>query len=143
MMTRAVFSFIILFCFCNYLPAQITADTLRINERHLSFSGFFSPRSGFAGDFLPDGMNNLQFNSLRAIDSSSVWMRARLQLSGMAGAQPFGDEVKSNLLSPLSQQFTASQRMKELKYILGTIQAGAVGYLAYQHLKKFGFLKKR
>jgi hypothetical protein len=140
---RAVFSFIVLFCLSNYLPAQITTDTLRINERQLNFPGFINSHPGFAGDIFPDGMNNLRFNSLRAIDSSSVWMRARLQLNGMADAQQFGDEVKSNLLSPLSQQFTASQRMKELKYILGTIQAGAVGYLAYQHLKKFGFLKKR
>ena len=38
---------------------------------------------------------------------------------------------------PLQQQYSDSQSMSVLNYMLGIVQAGACGYLAYEHLKKY------
>lgn len=50
---------------------------------------------------------------------------------------------KTNILNPLEERFRQSQSMKIWDTILGSVQAGAAGYLAYKHLKKYGFLKKK
>lgn len=70
-------------------------------------------------------------------DSSFIWLRIRLQFD----VDPMKNNLQTNILNPLSQQYSALQSMKELKYILGMIKTGTVGYLAYLHLKKYGFLK--
>jgi hypothetical protein len=66
-----------------------------------------------------------------------------MMLSGYLSEQ---DSVKNNfqisILNPLQQQYLNSQNMSVWNYMLGMVQAGAFGYLAYEHLKKYGFLKK-
>jgi hypothetical protein len=54
---------------------------------------------------------------------------------------PVKNNLKMNLLNPLYQEFVSSQSMKELRYILGMVQMGGVAYLAYEHIKKYGFLQ--
>jgi len=75
-------------------------------------------------------------------DTSSVWIKTRFQLGN------FSDQLNSNnnlqsILDPLQQNYIKSQSMKTFKMILGSVQAGAVGYLAYKHLKKYGLFKKK
>jgi hypothetical protein len=65
-----------------------------------------------------------------------------MQLSGMYDNNASWG-MQSDILNALSQQYNASQSLKTFKYILEAVQAGAVGYLAYQHLKKYGFLKRK
>ena len=56
--------------------------------------------------------------------------------------ETLGSNLQSSILNPLNQQYSATQNMKLFRSILETVSVGAVGYLAYQHLKKYGFLKK-
>lgn len=67
-----------------------------------------------------------------------------MQLAGNVN-QP--DEMQNNLqlniLTPLQEKYADLQSMKTLKSILGAVQLSAVGYLAYLHLKKYGFLKRK
>ena len=51
---------------------------------------------------------------------------------------PFDD-----ITLPLSIKYQNSQKNLGLTYMLGLVQGAAAGYLAYQHIKKFGFLKKK
>lgn len=76
-------------------------------------------------------------------DSTSIMLRTHLLLGEIISEDPIKTNFRSSILNPLHQQYVESQSMKELKYILGMIQTGAVGYLAYQHLKKYGFLKRK
>jgi hypothetical protein len=76
------------------------------------------------------------------IDTSSLWLQTRMLLNEPINDDPMKSNFKASILNPLSQQFANIESMKTLKYILATVQVGAVGYLAYQHIKKYGFLKK-
>jgi len=45
------------------------------------------------------------------------------------------------LLSPLYAQYIEDSKFNPVRYVLGMAQLSAVGYLAYKHIKKYGFLK--
>lgn len=66
-----------------------------------------------------------------------------MQLAGIISEVETQNYLQMNILNPLSAKYSGLQSMKVLKYILGTVQVGAVGYLAYLHLKKYGFLKRK
>jgi hypothetical protein len=50
---------------------------------------------------------------------------------------PASQEI--DLLSPLKLQQESAEKFQTLYTILGTAQLGVVTYLAYQHIKKYGF----
>jgi hypothetical protein len=130
----------LLFCFyCSVSFAQNDSSKTALYD--------FSPKLS-----LHSWQNNFEFSIQPNLfidqmnDSSSIMMRTRLQLSGiykLNGEDPIKNNLKTNLLNPLYQEFASTQSMKELKYILGMVQVGGVAYLAYQHIKKYGFLKKK
>ena len=142
-MKRAVFSFIMLLIFTVPLLSQSKIDNLKKSETPLTFSTYFSPDNYFAETYFFNELNNLRINSYSIDDSSSIWMRTRMQLTGMFDHDNTNRSMQSDILRALSQQYSASQSLKTLRSILGAVQVGAVGYLAYQHLKKYGFLKKK
>jgi hypothetical protein len=53
---------------------------------------------------------------------------------------PLG-EAKSFMLLPLSIKYKENSQFNSIKHVLGIAQAAAVGYMAYRHIKKYGFLK--
>lgn len=137
------FLLLTLFSFCihaqdknNTKPPDTTntisdiGSTWKLNNVINSFSPvdkkfFFTPPSSFP------------------LDSTSILLRTRMQLAERINDDPIKTNFNSSILNPLRQSYAESQSMKELKYILGVVQAGAVGYIAYQHLKKYGFLKRK
>ena len=66
-----------------------------------------------------------------------------MQLGEITNQDAGQNNFQTNILKPLQDKYAGMQSMKELKYILGTVQVSAVGYLAYLHLKKYGFLKRK
>ncbi|MCX6169778.1 MAG: hypothetical protein NTX65_10580 [Ignavibacteriales bacterium] len=140
---RAVFSSLLLLIFTVPVLGQTKVDSLRRTETPLTFSSYFNPYNNLSDTYFFSELNNLRINSYSIDDSASIWMRTRMQLSGMYDRNNLSRGMQSNFLDALSQQYTASQSLKTLRNILGAVQVGAVGYLAYQHLKKYGFLKKK
>lgn len=139
------FSFILLILFCTVIQAQEktsrqNADTTgailnpgSVTEPNNKLDSFSSYEKKF---FIPPP-------SAFSFDKSSIMLRTRLQLGEMIIEDPIKTNFRLSILNPLHQKYVESQSMKELKYILGAVQAGAVGYMAYQHLKKYGFLKRK
>ena len=123
--------------------AQSQIDSLKKTEEPLTFSRHFNPINHFDDTFFSNELRNLRFNSSFLNDTSSIWLRTRMQLNDMIYQETFGSNLQSNILNPLNQQYSATQNMKLFRSILGAVSVGAVGYLAYQHLKKYGFLKRR
>ncbi len=127
-----------LFCFyCSVSFAQIDSSRTALYDFSPKLS-LHSWQNNFEFSIQPNLFND-QLN-----DSSSIMMRTRLQLSGMYKLNredPVKNNLKMNLLNPLYQEFVSSQSMKELRYILGMVQMGGVAYLAYEHIKKYGFLQ--
>jgi len=73
-------------------------------------------------------------------NQSTVWLRTELLISN--NAAQFGyDEINTHFTSPLYQQYLRDSEFDMFRYILGVAQASAVGYMAYKHIKKYGFWK--
>jgi len=70
---------------------------------------------------------------------STVWLRTELLISN--NSQPGGGEVNTFFTAPLYQQYLRDSEFDMVRYVLGAVQAGAVGYMAYRHIKKYGFWK--
>jgi len=127
---------------CNLLVAQSKTDSLKNHEPLPIFYNYFYNQTPYSFNF--DGLSNLHLNTRFLNDSSSIWIQTRMWLAGNVN-QP--DEIQNNLqlniLNPLQEKYADLQSMKTLKSILGAVQLSAVGYLAYLHLKKYGFLKRK
>jgi hypothetical protein len=66
-----------------------------------------------------------------------------MQLNGFITEQdPMKSNFQTSILNPLHKQYLNSQNISVLNYMLGIVQTGACGYFLYEHLKKYGFLKK-
>jgi hypothetical protein len=139
----AVFSCLVFLITSFPLFAQSQIDSSKRAEEGLTFSRYFNPINHFDDTFFSNELSNLHFNSKFLNDTSSIWLRTRMQLNGMIYQETFGSNIQSNILNPLNQQYSAMQNMKLFRSILGAVSVSAVGYLAYQHLKKYGFLKRK
>lgn len=89
------------------------------------------------------GTDKLFFFSTLMNDTTSLWIRTHLQMSALSGYLSSNQNNAVNILSPLYQNYESSQSLRTLKSILGSVSFGATAYLAYKHLKKYGFLKKK
>lgn len=129
-MMMRIFKFLVYFIFVCSIYGQ--------SETHLNYSPGFT----FRIDSL-NRLNNLQQVTSFVNDTSLIWIRTRMQMNGFLPEQnPMKSNFQKSILNPLQQQYLNSQNMSVLNYMLSLVQAGAFGYLAYEHLKKYGFLKK-
>lgn len=71
-------------------------------------------------------------------DPQTVWLRTSLAI---ANTENTNQTFSPHFLSPLEKQYLEDSKFDPVRYALGMVQAGAVGYLAYKHIKKYGFLK--
>lgn len=139
-MKTFLYNLIILFLFCNLCFAQNNTDSLKNYETPLNFSNYFYNQSSYTLNF--DNLTSLKLSSGFLNDSSSIWIQTRMQLARIINQDEIQNNLQMNILNPLQEKYSDLQSMKVLKYILGTVQLSAVGYLAYLHLKKYGFLKR-
>jgi len=70
---------------------------------------------------------------------STIWLRTELLI--MNNSQSDFDDINTHFTSPLYQQYLRDSEYDMVRYVLGALQAGAVGYIAYRHIKKYGFWK--
>ena len=71
-------------------------------------------------------------------DPNTVWLRTLLAI---ANTENTNQSFSPHFLAPLERQYLENSRFDPVKYALGMVQAGAVEYLAYKHIKKYEFLK--
>jgi hypothetical protein len=89
--------------------------------------------------FIEPLFNKIPDEILFEDNPSNVWLRTELLISNNSQSE-FG-EVNTFFTAPLYQQYLEESKLDMVRYILGTVQAGAVGYMAYRHIKKYGFWK--
>lgn len=134
-------NFILLVVFCSGICAQQKTSGEKTDTIHIARDfGNAVENNSLKNIFVPKGFSISSFAEL-PVDKTSIMLKTRLQLGEMMNENPIKSNFRSGILNPLHEAYSQSQSMKELKYILGMVQAGAVGYMAYQHLKKYGFLK--
>lgn len=83
-------------------------------------------------------LNSMKMNVNIDGDPNTLWLRTSLAISNTDNSDV---EFKPNFLSPLERKYREDSKFDPIRYVLGAAQVGAVGYLAYKHIKKYGFLK--
>ncbi|MBI2418961.1 MAG: hypothetical protein HYV28_13885 [Ignavibacteriales bacterium] len=99
------------------LQLKIEQLSLFYPEKDLLFNPLYNSRSQFLFDV--SGENN-----------AVCFINNRLSMS-------------NDFLSPSLNAYRESQRNMGYKYILGVMEGAAVGYLAYEHIRKYGFWDKK
>ena len=121
-----------------------TNDNLQKTEKDsvLRFQGI-TPRFpltdkrfyNFPTDFTTLNINNLQ------LQPGSAWLLTEMELQQSILGKDNNSFKRTDLLNPLYLKYQNEQELKTLRYILGMAQLSAVGYLAYKHIRKYGFIK--
>lgn len=132
--------FVFLFTFSaaaqNNTSKKDSASKSTISLYNLSGDNFFypdkysfgiSPRESFPNFALP-GIN----------DSSTIWMRTRMEIMNNEFRQDGRPVSVSDMLHPYLNFYIESKNISLLRRVLGMAQLGTVGYLAYKHIKKYG-----
>ena len=81
---------------------------------------------------------NMKMNLTIDGDPQTVWLRTALLISNSENSN---QNFSPHFLSPLEKKYFEDSKFNPIKYVLGAAQVGAVGYLAYKHIKKYGFFK--
>ena len=138
-MKKKIFSFLFLASIIAFAQ-NIERDTSRIQETPLNFSTYFNPLRYLPDPYFNNELNSLNLNTNFLHDSTSILMQTRMQLAWFNNQNPA--DAKTSILNPLYQNYMAGQKMGWFKQILGAVQIGAVGFLAYKHIEKY-YIKKQ
>lgn len=75
-------------------------------------------------------------------DPNTKWLWTSYAISNSDQAISPPNLNFKDMALPLYQKYKEDSKFNPFRYALGMVQFGAVGYLAYKHIKKYGFLKK-
>ena len=109
-------------------------------NRHLGISPLLKIHFNLNLDF-PFLYSPFQSNKLIEGDKNTLWLRTEMALSYFSNYNSGNANPSTDLMSPLYEQYLERSKINPLRYVLGMAQLTAVGYLAYRHIKKYGFLK--
>ncbi|UCH64429.1 MAG: hypothetical protein JSW63_07270 [Ignavibacterium sp.] len=74
-------------------------------------------------------------------DLSILQLRTDLALSYPTSFKTSTVGASDHLMLPYYKQYLENSKIDPIRYILGLAQTAAVGYMAYRHIKKYGFWK--
>lgn len=72
-------------------------------------------------------------------DKNTIQLRTEM-LIRQSTKNNFNEEDNYYFLSPLYNKYIEESKFNPVRYVLGVAQLSAVGYLAYRHIKKYGFI---
>jgi hypothetical protein len=81
------------------------------------------------------------YRNLVDSNSSKLWLKASMEMGNKSPFDKENDLTPGYLHSSLYEQYLEKSKFNPIRAALGIIQAGALGYLAYRHIKKW-VLKK-
>ena len=144
-MTKKYFSFLILVLVISqaYCCFSQQEEELFSRDSVYRFQGIIPPvefQYNLNEIFLDPVLGQIPDEILFEDNPSNIWLRTELLIS-YNNLQTENGEINTHFTSPLYQQYLKDSEFDMVRYILGTVQAGAVGYMAYRHIKKYGFWK--
>jgi hypothetical protein len=86
-------------------------------------------------------LNYLRMDLPANTDTNTIWMWTKLSITNTGVTGFYAGETPLSMIEPLHQQYIENSKLNPVRYVLGMAQTAAVGYLAYQHIKKYGFFK--
>ncbi len=91
--------------------------------------------------YLPFDFSIAESEQLPEGDISNLQLRTELALSYPTAFSTSSTDELNHLMLPFYKQYLENSKIDPIRYILGMAQAAAVGYMAYRHIKKYGFWK--
>jgi hypothetical protein len=84
--------------------------------------------------------NQISTDFLFTEDHSTIWLRTEMLISNRSYLS-CEKEFDAHFTSSLHEKFLEDAEFDMIRYVLGMAQLSAVTYMAYRHIKKYGFLK--
>jgi hypothetical protein len=73
-------------------------------------------------------------------DPNTLQLRTEMIIRQSAKNNLNAEDDNFYFLSPLYNKYLEESKFNPVRYVLGLAQLSAVGYLAYRHIKKYGFI---
>ncbi|GIK59580.1 MAG: hypothetical protein HND39_07100 [Ignavibacteriota bacterium] len=144
-MTQKYYSPLILifiFLFAEYCLSQQEKELINKSDSLYRYQGIIPPveyQYDLNEFFIEPLFNDVSDEILFEENPSNIWLRTELLISNNSYSN--FNEVNTFFTAPLYQQYLRDSEFDMMRYVLGAVQAGAVGYMAYRHIKKYGFWK--
>lgn len=137
---------VVFLCVIIFLPAVGFSQTeKRVSSEHdsvktiINFSSFLNRAEYLSNIYSEENQSSFKLDTQMLNDENFVSLKLmalnRQQLTVNSAALP------QNILAPLYNSYMENQKFNMVRTILGMTQTAAVGYLAYRHIKKYGFFK--
>ncbi len=91
--------------------------------------------------YIPFDFSIAESEQLPEGNISNLQLRTELALSYPTAFSTGSTDELNHLMLPFYNQYLENSKIDPIRYILGMAQAAAVGYMAYRHIKKYGFWK--
>jgi hypothetical protein len=91
--------------------------------------------------YIPFDFSIAESEQLPEGNISNLQLRTELALSYPTTFSIGSTDELNHLMLPFYKQYLENSKIDPIRYILGMAQAAAVGYMAYRHIKKYGFRK--
>ena len=91
--------------------------------------------------YLPFDFSIAESEQLREGDISNLRLRTELALSYPTAFNTSSTDGLNHLMLPFYNRYLESTKIDPIRYVLRLAQTAAVGYMAYRHIKKYGFWK--
>ena len=91
--------------------------------------------------YLPFDFSIAESEQLPEGDISNLRLRTELALSYPTAFSTSSTDDLNHFMLPYYNSYLESTKIDPIRYVLGLVQTAAVGYMAYRHIKKYGFWK--
>ncbi len=91
--------------------------------------------------YLPFDFSIAESEQLPEGDISNLRLRTELVLSYPTAFSTSSIDEMNHLMLPFYNSYLESTKIDPIRYVLGLVQTAAVGYMAYRHIKRYGFWK--
>jgi len=141
---------IIVFVFCSFLLTFKVFSQQENKESVISKDSVFKYQGINPQLNIPDQVFEIEWqfsfwkqesNMLIEGNNSNLWLRTEMALSYSGEFNSDSLIITENFSAPLYAKYIENQKFNPLFYVLGMAQTAAVGYMAYRHIKKYGFFK--
>jgi len=144
-MTKLLFTITIFILLPGYIIAQ-SEDVFvpSVTDTVFRHQGINPLMKYYLDDFdlyLPFEFSIAESEQLPEGNTANLQLRTELALSYPSAFNTGGTSEMNHFMLPYYNRYLENSKLDPVRYVLGLAQAAAVGYMAYRHIKKYGFWK--
>ncbi|MBZ0198256.1 MAG: hypothetical protein K8H86_00195 [Ignavibacteriaceae bacterium] len=138
---------VVFLCIIILLPAVLFPQTERAgSDKHdsiktiLNFESFFN-RADYYSNIYSDVDQSILYIDTALLNDENFVALKLTSLNKSIAPEVNTAALPQNILAPLYNSYIENNKFNMVRTILGMTQTAAAGYLAYRHIKKYGFFK--